>query len=147
MTMTSTCSEKFIFSSLDRLQSVSSRMLYLIDVKEMNFFHTIQPVCSDLIEFSNIPENPWREESASHHRHRTVHERNRQSSILCWQTRWKTMVQNDSTPATVDGVLDQKPSKSPCKRNPPAIPFQLSSAQKKCSHHRSVLRKAIFRVD
>jgi hypothetical protein len=33
-------------------------------------------------------------------------------------------------PATVDGILDQKPSKIPCKRNPPVIPPQLSSAQK-----------------
>jgi hypothetical protein len=60
------------------------------------------------------------------------------------ETQWSKM--HDSTPATVDGVLDQKPSKSPCKRNPPAIPFQLSSAQKKRSHHRSVLLKAMFHV-
>jgi hypothetical protein len=48
---------------------------------------------------------------------------------------------------TVDGVLDQKPSESPCKRNLPAILLQLNSAQKKrttptSSSRRSVLHRA-----
>jgi hypothetical protein len=50
----------------------------------------------------------------------------------------------------VDGVLDQKPSKSPCKRNPSVIHLQLNSAQKKRTptslslSRRSVLHKAML---
>jgi hypothetical protein len=42
-------------------------------------------------------------------------------------------------PATVDGVLDHKHLKDPCKRNPPVILLQFSSARKKCTPIRSAL--------
>jgi hypothetical protein len=39
--------------------------------------------------------------------------------------------QQTSPAVAVDGAIDKKPSKSPCKRNPRVILLQLNSAQKK----------------
>jgi hypothetical protein len=125
----------------------------------MYFSRTTRTLYSDPTEFLNSPENPWREATASCYRsirsanktqwsemtplldtrcHSDILNKQRHRFLsfelsLSNKTLVKSIEQvwylQTSPPVTVDGVFDQKPSKSPCERNPPASLLQLSSAK------------------